>query len=702
MKKEGAELGFVFLIFILLVSLFSGVIAQNEVSNQQTTFSETPIIPETSTEAETDTNTQTEEQPREIVEFNVDPGITPDNTIYFVKDTYQRIVVGNDPERALGYREQKIAEAKAMVEKGKPEEAKQVLDRALQYGDIVEREVSPDIKERVQESVKQVQYVLDDLKEKASDEGWTGVEEKSDENLEKEKRIGTASELVAKISELCEALAKLDSLQYADTCKSKDESPRWMREQDKELTEEQEEQVKIFVKKLSQCFENPEECDCKGTGVQKFEDFCLERSAVAVKCKEGDKNSCDSLESGGDPIELLPNYLIPAFKKVEGEYMSSKFNIYAPPECAEAKTPEECSEIMFQINAPQECVDAGLTGKSKGDEIKCKKIMFEKNPPKECLDAGIDSSDLDAPRKCAKVMFQLNAPQKCIDVGLNGESKEDERKCRELMINGEVGKSYAQTPKFNRDCNSIQDPAEKMKCFEEFYNNARVSFREDFAEREMNTREFAAEMGAKNPDRPCPDGFCDRFEQNNPDACPEDCGGQRIQSCQSQQQVENLKQDCKNRGQDAIVEDRGGCPWVICVGGNYRGDYGNFERREQIPEQVANGGMKCPDRICDSYERMNPLACPEDCGGARQVVQEPRQDYQEPMQPENRIDQPQEPYQEPEIQFSSQQPQIQQSEPAPEPAPESSPEPGVTGGVIGVSELTGASGNAFWDFWFSY
>ena len=32
-------------------------------------------------------------------------------------------------------------------------------------------------------------------------------------------------------------------------------------------------------------------------------------------------------------------------------------------------------------------------------------------------------------------------------------------------------------------------------------------------------------------------------------------------------QIENLKQECLSRGEKANVENRGGCPWVVCIGG---------------------------------------------------------------------------------------------------------------------------------------
>ena len=642
-------------------------------------------------------------------EFNVEPGMTPDNPLYFIKDVYQQIVVGDNPERALAYREQKIAEAEVMVEKEKPEEAKRVLDRALQYGNIVEKEVSPDLKDEVAARSEIVQNAMEDLKEKTDD---AGVQRKFDENLEKEKKIMSASELVAKINELCEALAKLDPLEYADTCRPKTDSPKWMKENDKEITKEQQAEAKIFFDKLSACFENPEKCDCKGMGVQKFEDFCLEKSAIVLKCRNDDENACKELENS-DPSDLLPDYLLSVFREVEKKYMKSQFDMYIPEECvkAGAKTPEDCNSVMFKLDSPKECIDAGLTGRTKDDEIKCKNIMFQKNTPKECIDAGITSEDNDAPRKCSKIMFQKYAAKECLDAGLTGESRDDQRKCNELLSKNNLNQNATATnfaPQFKRDCNAIQDSTEKMKCYEEFYNNAQVQIKDDFRARvidqntgetitpeEEKARQDCRDKGmettleyengkrvivcidknsiANSGGQKCPDGTCDEFEKNNPGACPEDCGGTR---CQSNEQVERLKEDCKSRGQDAVVETRGGCPWVICVSGNYQSTSGgisgggqqviyqptnqlqqpqniieNPQQPSNIIQQPIQGGTKCPDNVCDDYEKMNPYACPEDCGGARNPPQQ-----QQPQQPTNIIENPQQPNQQPGQQFCAGQP----------------------------------------------
>ncbi|PIY97271.1 MAG: hypothetical protein COY66_00030 [Candidatus Kerfeldbacteria bacterium CG_4_10_14_0_8_um_filter_42_10] len=748
MKKQ-----FFIPIGILLILMFSIIIyAENESTTNegdsnsldeqanQETSSSTPITESNQENGET--------------EFNADPGITPDSPLYFIDDLAERVSVGNNPEKALQYKEEKIAEAQVMVDKEMPEEAQKVLDKALEYNDIVEIEVSPDIQGKVKESGERVQSAINNMKEKTEGEQWKEVNEGFDENIEKEKRVGTAAELSSKIKELCETLAKLDPLQYADSCKSKDNSPKWMKEQDKELTAEQEQQSRIFFDELSACFENPKQCDCKSMGVQKFEDFCVEQSALAVKCMDGDKTACENMNNGA-PEDLLPDYLIPVMKKVEAKYSNAQFDNFAPEECvkANAKTPEECNRIMFKLNAPQECLDAKLTGESREDEAKCRNIMFQENTPKECADAGITPQDKDGARKCTKIMFQSRAPQQCLDIGLTGESREDEKKCRELMQN--QGEDYKQgtntyAPQFNRDCNSIKDVNEKMKCFEEFYNNAQVQIKDDFRQREMidqNTGEkITAEEEAQR--KVCRDKGMGTILENENGKRIVICvdknqpGAQGGQQCQGQDQIEKLKQDCKSRGQDAQVENRGGCPWVICIG------QGNQNSMNQQPGQYVAGdksGIKCPDNICDDYEKMNSYACPEDCGGTRQPGNYPQQQPGDYQQPENRIDEQQQPNQNqenfcsgqapscapngapycqngnwvcpqaPQQEQQTQQEQQPQTSPSPTetaPATESSPAPEpsapITGGTItgriivsNYGDENSRDGDRFLDYWFN-
>src|SRR3989344_2641763 len=67
-----------------------------------------------------------------------DPGILPDSPFYFIDELFETLSVGSDPERALQYKEEKIAEARVMAERGKAEFAKEALVRVSGYNVILE------------------------------------------------------------------------------------------------------------------------------------------------------------------------------------------------------------------------------------------------------------------------------------------------------------------------------------------------------------------------------------------------------------------------------------------------------------------------------------------------------------------------------------------------------------------------------------
>src|SRR3989344_1188471 len=66
-----------------------------------------------------------------VPEFNVDPGITPDSPFYFIDKLLE--TGSDDPEKALEYKEEKIAEALVMAEEGKEVHAKEAFERAQKY-----------------------------------------------------------------------------------------------------------------------------------------------------------------------------------------------------------------------------------------------------------------------------------------------------------------------------------------------------------------------------------------------------------------------------------------------------------------------------------------------------------------------------------------------------------------------------------------
>ena len=188
-----------------------------------------------------------------------DPGLTPDSTFYFIENIVESVLVGDDPEKALAYKEEKILELKAMLESDNIEGAEEALERADKYNKIIQKEVSPKIEKRVRESSKAVKDVLKSFEDKLEDKDWKDVKKEVDNNIKQEDKIALAAKISKKINDLCETLSDLDPLEYSKVCKTGDDAPKWKRDLDRKLTAEQEKEAKEFMEIMSECFQNPSE-----------------------------------------------------------------------------------------------------------------------------------------------------------------------------------------------------------------------------------------------------------------------------------------------------------------------------------------------------------------------------------------------------------------------------------------------------------
>jgi len=420
-------------------------------------------------------------------------GLTPDSNFYFLETLVETVLVGDNPETALRYKEEKIAELKEMVDQGKTKEAKEALGRAKKYGEIVKREVSPKIEKRTRESSKAIKELLEDIE---TDDRF--FQEDIDEHLIAEDKIALTAKISGQIKVLCERLSELDPLEYGRVCKTDDDSPKWQKELDEDLTEEQKEEAEKFFKTLSGCFENPSECRCDDITVPSFAEKCKVMTPLAAECEAGDESACDKMDKIEDPIKLLPAHLQDAMRAVEDRFRDSEFDrhvpkecreagaddkdscakitfkLHAPPECQEAldkgeidpgneresrqqcdkimfksNAPKECVEAdiedfrecdkhMFKLDAPRECIEAGLTGDGRDDWQKCEVIRFKLDAPQECLEAGITGEGKEDRKKCDAIRFRLDAPQSCLDAGLTGEGRDDWKECQTINFKVEA------------------------------------------------------------------------------------------------------------------------------------------------------------------------------------------------------------------------------------------------------------------------
>lgn len=409
------------------------------------------------------------------VKFKRGAGITPDSALYPVEKFFENF--RNDGSN----REKKFAEIKAMIEAKNYEAARVALARYREYADKLEKNVAPEEREEAQRSAAAIRNALKEL------EAQIPAEQKKefvDDIRNKETRIDKAAEVAAKIKELCEALAKLDPLQYEKVCKTKDDAPKWQRELDDKLTDEQRGAAKLFGKVMKQCMSTQgKECACdelKSISTP-FAEKCALVAPLAAKCDRGDEDACAIMEDAtADMEDLLPPYLQDVFADIEGDIRGEQFDKFMPPECkkAGAKTPKECMRVMFEANAPEECIAAAKEGKidfasERTMRASCEELMFKENAPEECIKAGLKNH-----KECGRFMFTQNAPKECIDAGITGEKPNDPRKCEELMrsqrgnegSNRGPGRGFA----LGRNCKEIQDIGERFKCYEEAYDSVQA------------------------------------------------------------------------------------------------------------------------------------------------------------------------------------------------------------------------------------
>ena len=401
-----------------------------------------------------------------------DAGMTPDSPFYFLDELFEQ--AGNDPEKALKYKEEKIAELEVMARQKKVEAAQKALENAQEYGGIVEKEVTPEMEVKVKQSVEITGQVLEEAGKDLPELRLEITEKK-----EQEQRINIAAEISTKIKQLCETLSKLDPHQYAQTCKTDTNAPQWQQKYDRELTEEQKKHAASFAEKMTQCFETQgEKCDCEGMGVKTFEELCIAHRDLKQRCDAGDKDACTAMIEKGsiDMMNYLPDYLHPVvqnsmkkFTQVQDEQYGEFEGRaeYLPMFCKSAgiTSARECAQYMGEKN--------GEFFSNNGFEFKEEKFMDE------CLKYKSQDFCEEKAAMMKKGEFSSDnnqfGPGPCRDKGIT--SMEECRKYMDENFQKTPEGAYiigppARIGEFGRDCHAVQDFTEKARCFEDYYNQA--------------------------------------------------------------------------------------------------------------------------------------------------------------------------------------------------------------------------------------
>ena len=570
------------LFFISLLVVFvilAGVSAENGTSNASTNTADdaSEVTSNASTATDTDSSAP-EPQGTETLQHGA--GITPDSRLYFVEDKILSKFRDDSSNR-----EKKIAELRAMVQAGNYEAARVALGNYKEYADRLEKEVDPENKEEAQRSAAAIRNVIAEIESQipAGDR-----KEFVDDINEKEKGIATAAEIAGKIKDLCESLSKLDPDQYSRTCKTAEDAPQWQKKLDKDLTDEQKKEARIFINVMSQCLRDASKCRCQDITIKAFADKCSEVAPLYAQCQQGDETKCDEADTKSEGIEdLLPEHLQEIMAELDGQYSDAQLDNHFPKECREAgaKTRDACMMVMVRQNAPEECISALDSGKVKFESEKqfrkaCEELMFAENAPQECIDAGIKDG-----RECGKFMFKQNAPQECIDAGLTGDSQSDGRKCEKLMREqrgneqGMGGNRGPQGFAFGVRCKQMQDKEERLKCFEEAANSVQQG--------QHGEGEFGGDKEGGNwPEQ------CRQANTLTPESCRETMnsfGGQ-----QQRQGSGFWPEECRRAGIDGRNQDDGErCSRLMNEQGEKRGREGRPEGR---PEQFGPPQQPPQDR----------------------------------------------------------------------------------------------------------
>ncbi len=537
---------------VLAVTIFlsfslTSVLAANETSKDAAVDVESKVSTDTSVNVD--------------AQLSVGAGITPDSNFYWV----EKNVLSKFRSDIVNL-EKNVAQIKAMVERKDYESARIALVRYKEYAANIEKNIAPEDKAEVERAIAAINNALKEIESQIpAEQKKEFVEDVRDEG----KRVADAARIADTINKLCGELATLDPKQYATTCRTTKDSPKWQQKEDKRWTEAQKKEAREFGSIMSQCMKTQgRECRCKDISVSAFADKCALIAPLATKCEEGDEEACGIMEEAtADMEDLLPPHLQDVLEDIEGGVREEQFDKFMPPECkkAGAKTPKECMRVMFEKNAPEECIAAAKEGKvdftsERTMRESCEKLMFLANAPQECIEKGLKDH-----RTCGKYMCENNLAQECKDAGLTCERPESVfRKCDEIMRsqrenegpNRGPGRGFA----FGKNCNTVENKDEKLKCFEEMFNQVQGkgfpgqgpenfgSFNDDFVFGEEGQGQGKREGSGKGQGKNFPEQ-CVKAGATTREAC------EKIMRAESESRskdmrdyTENFARECRAKG----------------------------------------------------------------------------------------------------------------------------------------------------------
>ena len=271
-------------------------------------------------------------------QFTTDAGITPDSFLYFAED-----LIFSRFRSDLENREIKVAEIIETLGEGEVDAATRSLERYERYASSAAREVSPDQLDEVSSSAVAIRRAV--VNSQIEEEFALGI-------LNWEGSIITSAETAQYIQQLCTDLSASDPVQYSVYCQSTDDSPKWFRNLNRDLTRQQESEVRLFGSVMSECIESSgQTCSCESLSFSRFSGICSATSSYYIECSEGNEESCEEVSEGLPALLLtteMPSYLENLFNDVNSDILERHFERHLPNRCVEAGAlnPRDCREII--------------------------------------------------------------------------------------------------------------------------------------------------------------------------------------------------------------------------------------------------------------------------------------------------------------------------------------------------------------------
>ena len=274
-------------------------------------------------------------------------GIAPDNILYgmdvFMDNIAMSIAAGDERAMlAMDIAKERLDEAGAMNEAGKPVESEIALQHSTETLEIAQRELPP----QLAESAKYLSNQVISFVQKNRD--YLPTEEVAERAIAGSEKMMVSAEAATRAAEYCGSLAKqsieaVKSDPYCSGNKASDGVRRFVENEVKAVEKDSEQAVTGVVQN---CVSSGK-CDCSAILVKEYRDICVYNSENALKCGfRGDQQACIELDKKTvDNPTPFAVFQTVSLKEIVQKAAKEAYEKDRTVECS-GKTAEECSRIF--------------------------------------------------------------------------------------------------------------------------------------------------------------------------------------------------------------------------------------------------------------------------------------------------------------------------------------------------------------------